>query len=179
MDPPHLLQGTRAHTSRSDGLSRSEQHSWIPVFGSAKPYAEPSRTSSLQSYYTLPYSSTPPYVPSPLNASTPPNASTLPSAPTLPNAWPSNASLQSYYSANTSPLSYLSSSTRSSIMSFPFSVTSINSYKSRKNVLYPRRVHPLPVAVASEHSVSPDVRFLSGFPLSLLLNTHTLTSHRP
>jgi len=51
-------------------------------------------------------------------------------------------------------------------MSFPYSVTSINSRKSRKNVLYPRRAHPVPVAVSSEHlSVSTDaliwqVRFL-------------------
>jgi hypothetical protein len=53
-------------------------------------------------------------------------------------------------------------------MSFPFSVTSINSRKSRKNVLYPRRVHPLPplpVPVASEPHASSDplawqVRFL-------------------
>ncbi|KAH9034101.1 hypothetical protein EDB85DRAFT_1948889 [Lactarius pseudohatsudake] len=37
-------------------------------------------------------------------------------------------------------------------MSFPYSVTSINSRKSRKNVLYPRREHPPPVAAASEHS---------------------------
>jgi len=50
-------------------------------------------------------------------------------------------------------------------MSFPYSVASINSRKSRKNVLYPRRVHPPPVAVVSERSVLPDaliwqVRFL-------------------
>ncbi|KAH8979940.1 hypothetical protein EDB92DRAFT_1977146 [Lactarius akahatsu] len=58
-------------------------------------------------------------------------------------------------------------STLSSITSFPYSVTSISSQKSRKNVLYPRRVRPLPVAVPLGHSasVSPDaliwrVRFL-------------------
>ncbi|KAI9461917.1 hypothetical protein BJY52DRAFT_1257576 [Lactarius psammicola] len=77
---------------------------------------------------------------------------------------------QSYYTTNSSPLLYLrtnSASTRSSNLSFPYSVTSISSYKSRKNVLYPRRVHPLPVAVSSDPSasVSPDaliwqVRFL-------------------
>ena len=72
------------------------------------------------------------------------------------------SSIQSYYTANTSILSYSttdSTSPQSSDMSFPYSVTSINSRKSRKNVLYPRRVHPPPVAVSSEHSLPPDVRF--------------------
>ncbi|KAH9009948.1 hypothetical protein EDB83DRAFT_448048 [Lactarius deliciosus] len=82
----------------------------------------------------------------------------------------STGSSQSYYTANTSPLSSLttnSTSTLSSITSFPYSVTSIRSHNSRKNVLYPRRVHPLPVAVPLGHpaNVSPDaliwqVRFL-------------------
>jgi len=62
-------------------------------------------------------------------------------------------------------------------MSSPFSVTSINSYKSRKTVLYPRRVHPPPVTVSSEseHSVSADalvwqIRF---FCTSLLPHAET------
>ncbi|KAF8266703.1 hypothetical protein EI94DRAFT_1732492 [Lactarius quietus] len=70
-----------------------------------------------------------------------------------------NSSSLSYYTANSSPLSQLtaiSTSTQSSNLSYPYSVTSINSYKSRKNVLYPRRVHPLPVAVPLEPSTSPD-----------------------
>ncbi|KAI9430817.1 hypothetical protein H4582DRAFT_1350408 [Lactarius indigo] len=79
-----------------------------------------------------------------------------------------DSSSQSYHTANMSPyIAANSTSTSSSIRSFPYSVTSIGSYKSRKNVLYPRRVHPLPVAVSSGHSVSvsPDaliwqVRFL-------------------
>ncbi|KAH9044955.1 hypothetical protein EDB83DRAFT_2523601 [Lactarius deliciosus] len=45
----------------------------------------------------------------------------------------------------------------SSNTSFPYSVTSINSRKSRKNVLYPRRVHPPPVAVLPECVGSPDM----------------------
>ncbi|KAH9017396.1 hypothetical protein EDB85DRAFT_2016484 [Lactarius pseudohatsudake] len=50
-------------------------------------------------------------------------------------------------------------------MSFPYSVTSINSRKSRKNVLYPRREHPPPVAASEHSSISLDaliwrVRFL-------------------
>ena len=75
------------------------------------------------------------------------------------------SSLQSYYTANTSLLSYSTNSTsaQSSNMSFSYSVTSINSRKSRKNVLYPRRVHPLPDAVSSVHSLPPDVRFLVSF----------------
>jgi len=50
-----------------------------------------------------------------------------------------------------------SSSIISSNSSFPYSVTSINSRKSRKNVLYPRRVHPPPVTVLPESVGSPDM----------------------
>ncbi|KAF8257966.1 hypothetical protein EI94DRAFT_1756242 [Lactarius quietus] len=50
-----------------------------------------------------------------------------------------------------------SSSIMSSNMSFPYSVTSISSRKSRKNVLYPRRVHPSPVTVLPECVGSPDM----------------------
>ncbi|KAN0142046.1 hypothetical protein V8E53_000508 [Lactarius tabidus] len=169
MDHPRRSQRISAHSSRTDGTSRSEQYSWFPVTSSAKPYAQPSRSSSLQSYYTVPYYAvTPPNVSSPPHAPSPLSAPSPPSAPTPPHGWPTNASYQSYYSASTSPLSYLStnsSSTRSSTLSVPFTVTSINSYKSRKNVLYPRRAHPAPVPVASQQSVSPDaliwqVRFL-------------------
>lgn len=156
MDYPHRPQRINAHAGHTDGQSRSEQHSWSTVTISPKPRAGPSRSSSLQSYYTVPYAFTPPNAPSP------------------PYGRASQASYQSYYSANTSPMSYLStntSSTRSSTWS-SYSVASINSYKSRKNVLYPRRAHPPPVIVTSEHSVSPDVRSF-GFLLSLLLNTGT------
>ncbi len=59
-----------------------------------------------------------------------------------------DSSRQSYYTANTSLSS--PTSTCSSNMSFPYTVTSIHSYKSNKNVLYPRRVHPPPVALASQ-----------------------------
>ncbi|KAH9175162.1 hypothetical protein EDB89DRAFT_394648 [Lactarius sanguifluus] len=80
------------------------------------------------------------------------------------------SSLQSFYTANTS-LSQSSTtqtvyrnSTASSNLSFPYTVTSINSYKSRKNVLYPRRAHPPPVTVSPEYLISPeliwDVRYL-------------------
>ncbi|KAI9435448.1 hypothetical protein H4582DRAFT_1969446 [Lactarius indigo] len=48
-------------------------------------------------------------------------------------------------------------STASSNPSFPYSVTSVNSRKSRKNVLYPRRAHPPPVVVSPEYIVSPNV----------------------
>ncbi|KAH9059338.1 hypothetical protein EDB87DRAFT_786317 [Lactarius vividus] len=81
------------------------------------------------------------------------------------------SSLQSFYTANTS-LSQSSTtppvyrnSTASSNLSFPYTVTSINSYKSRKNVLYPRRAHPPPVMVSPEYATTPpdliwDVRYL-------------------
>ena len=52
-----------------------------------------------------------------------------------------------YYSAVPSPSHSTTTntgSTLSSNMSFPYSVTSITSRKSRKNVLYPRRAHPMP-----------------------------------
>ncbi|KAH9049227.1 hypothetical protein EDB83DRAFT_1403816 [Lactarius deliciosus] len=73
------------------------------------------------------------------------------------------SSLQSFYTANSS-LSQSSTtqtvyrnSTASSNLSFPYTVTSINSYKSRKNVLYPRRAHPPPVTVSPEYIISPDL----------------------
>ncbi|KAH9007336.1 hypothetical protein EDB86DRAFT_81050 [Lactarius hatsudake] len=72
------------------------------------------------------------------------------------------SSLQSFYTTNTS-LSQSSTtqtmdrnSTASSILSFSYSVTSINSYKSRKNVLYPRRAHPPPATVPQEYIISPN-----------------------
>ena len=86
------------------------------------------------------------------------------------------SSHQSYYTPNTSPLSYSttnSTSTPSSTMSFPYSVTSINSRKSRMNVLYPRRVHPLPVAEPSEHSLPPGVCFIFRSLWLPLLNTYS------
>lgn len=61
-----------------------------------------------------------------------------------------------------------SSSILSSNTSFPYSVTSINSRKSRKNVLYPRRVHPPPATVLPECVGSPDVRLISS---SLIFDT--------
>jgi len=190
MDHSYRPQRIHAHASRADGPSRSEQHSRTPLIASAKPYAQPSRTSSLQSYYT------------PLNGSSPPNASSPPIAPTPSSAptprhvwssntsphsywsshtsphsfWSSNTSPHSYYTANASPLSNLSTSssyTQSSNMSFPYSVTSINSHNSRKNILYPRRAHPPPapplaVPVPAEFSHDARIWFLC---TSLLPNT--------
>ncbi|KAI9435454.1 hypothetical protein H4582DRAFT_649554 [Lactarius indigo] len=71
---------------------------------------------------------------------------------------PSLDSLQSFHTAITS-LSRSSirqtspTPTVSSDVSFSYSVTSVNSYNTRKNVLYPRRVHPSPRAppVASQY----------------------------
>ncbi|KAH9003764.1 hypothetical protein EDB86DRAFT_2889722 [Lactarius hatsudake] len=121
MDPLYLLQLIRARTDPADGLSQPEQHSWPPLLGSEHGPAQQSNTSSLQSYHTAPY----------LHAS-------------------SVSSPQSYYFADSSP-SYSTMNSLSSNTSFPYSITSINSRKSHKNVLYPRRTHPLPVAVSSEH----------------------------
>jgi hypothetical protein len=55
--------------------------------------------------------------------------------------------------------------------SYHYSVISVNSYKSRKNVLYPRRMHPPPATLSPATmlpvpecpgvaSLDPDVRFL-------------------
>ncbi|KAF8259850.1 hypothetical protein EI94DRAFT_1750304 [Lactarius quietus] len=59
----------------------------------------------------------------------------------------SSESLQSYHTANASVSSL---STVDSGVSFPYTVTSINSSKSRKTVLYRRREHPPPVAISSQ-----------------------------
>jgi|SRR6266702_2671863 len=72
-----------------------------------------------------------------------------------------DSSLQSYYTADTSPSS--PTSTCSSNMSFPYSVTSVHSYKSKKNILYPRREHPPP---ANTVVLSSQVRLLRFVPLS-------------
>ena len=69
-----------------------------------------------------------------------------------------------------------SSSILSSNMSFPYSVTSISSRKSRKNVLYPRRVHPPPVTVLPECVGSPDVRSISS---RLFVSVFSRTVARP
>ncbi len=157
MDPPYYLpQPINAHTDRADA---SERH---PRYSVPRSVPEPSGPSS--SAWASTSQSLGMGNPSPLSTSSTP---------------------QSYYTANTSPMSYLttsSTSTPSSNISFPYSVTSIGSYKSRKNVLYPRRVHPspLPVAVSSGHSasVSHDVRLLSSFSLLVLsLNRDTPALH--
>lgn len=140
----------RSINARAGRLSRPEQHSWFSVLGiKSKSKAQASNTSIL-----------------------PPCSS--PSSPS--SVHPSNtSSFQSYYTAN-SALSYStmnSASMRSSEMSSPYSVTSINSRKSRMNVLYPRRVHPLPVAEPSEHSLPPGVCFIFRSLWLPLLNTYS------
>ncbi|KAI9436466.1 hypothetical protein H4582DRAFT_2078639 [Lactarius indigo] len=59
-----------------------------------------------------------------------------------------NSSLQSYYTANMFPSPSISAC--SSTTSLPYSATSVNSYKSNKNVLYPRREHSSPLALPSQ-----------------------------
>ena len=92
--------------------------------------------------------------------------------------WPPQMmSSTTFYTANSTPSSpscssacrtVNTSSPAPSDNSYHYSVTSINSYKSQKNVLYPRRVHwqsvPLPpIAMRPEctgvASSDPDVRF--------------------
>jgi hypothetical protein len=50
--------------------------------------------------------------------------------------------------------------------SYHYSVNSVNSYKSRKNVLYPRRVHPPPATL-------PPVKIRAGMPWHRFLRTQT------
>jgi len=61
-----------------------------------------------------------------------------------------DSSSQSYYTANASVSTTNSPSSCSSDVSFPYTVTSINSYKSRKTVLYRRREHSPPAAISSQ-----------------------------
>ena len=138
MDPSHQPKPIDAHTDHVDGLSWPHEHpeSWfIGLSIEPRPQALPSNISFWPFY-------------------------------TAPDLWPSNTSPQSYYTASdlgpsnaSSPLSHTyysavsspsysmttnTASILSSNMSLPYSVTSINSRKSRKNVLYPRRAHPMP-----------------------------------
>ncbi|KAH9018931.1 hypothetical protein EDB84DRAFT_629429 [Lactarius hengduanensis] len=75
----------------------------------------------------------------------------------------SSTSFQTFYTANTSPSYYSTrqtvktTSTASSNNSYHYSVTSLNSRKSRNNVLYPRRVHRPPVTTLLECIGSPDM----------------------
>ncbi|KAF8259392.1 hypothetical protein EI94DRAFT_1028646 [Lactarius quietus] len=73
-----------------------------------------------------------------------------------------DSSLQSYYTPNASVSTINSTSSCSSDVSFPYTVTSINSYKSRKTVLYRRREHPPPAAISSQ--VRLLLQYLSLFP---------------
>ncbi|KAI9461886.1 hypothetical protein BJY52DRAFT_1257395 [Lactarius psammicola] len=74
-----------------------------------------------------------------------------------------DSSLRTFYTANSSP-SYSSSrqpvnstSTASSNNSYHYSVTSINSRKSRKNVFYPSRAHLPPITVSLDSVVAIDI----------------------
>ncbi|KAI9461893.1 hypothetical protein BJY52DRAFT_1415264 [Lactarius psammicola] len=77
----------------------------------------------------------------------------------------SSTSLQTFYTANSSLSSWYSSarqtvnttSTAPSNNSYHYSVASINSRKSRKNVLYPCRAHRPPVTMLPECIGSPDM----------------------
>ncbi|KAN0141016.1 hypothetical protein V8E53_001460 [Lactarius tabidus] len=101
-----------------------------------------STDSSLQSYHTA-------------NASFISADSSLQSCYTANSSFISTDSLhQSYYTADTSLSSrstIYSTSSLSSDVSLPYSVKSVNSYKSRKTVLYRRREHPPPVAFSEKN----------------------------
>ena len=160
MDPPYPLHPNDAHTDNADGLSRLQEYpeSWSPGVGiEPRRQALPSNISPW-SYYTA--------------ADLQPSNISPWSYYTAPDLGPSNASSPQshlYYSTVSSPshsITTNTASTLSSNLSLPYSVTSINSRKSRMNVLYPRRAHPMPppgpspVPVPSEKfSMSLGVRF--------------------
>lgn len=82
----------------------------------------------------------------------------------------SSTSLPTFYTANSSPScssagrTVNTTSTALSDDSCHYSVASVNSYKSRKNVLYPRRIHRQPLTLPECTRIgSPDpvVRFIS------------------
>ncbi|KAF8257939.1 hypothetical protein EI94DRAFT_1213544 [Lactarius quietus] len=125
MDPQSQPQSKNAHADRP---LHPKQRSWLSVF------------SAKRKQHKVHAIKTP--IRSPHSAPSPPGpASYLPSADPSTTSSHYTDSLLSYSSTN-------SGSTQSSDVSFAYSVTSINSYKSRKNVLYPRRAHPMPLAVA-------------------------------
>src|SRR6266702_4236057 len=130
MDPWCQLQSINAHNGRADGAEPSSSM-----------LSPPKGQSDLGSEHTppTPRRTHPSSIPSPQHEG-------LQLLSTN-----SSESLQSFHTAITS-LSCSSirqtmspTSTVSSNISFSYSVTSINSYKSRKNVLYPRRAHPPPI----------------------------------
>ena len=138
MDPPYPLRLIDAHTDHTDGLSQSQEYpeSWSPVVGIEPRLQALPPNISPWSYYTVPDLRLP---------NTSPESYYTASDLRQSNA--SSPQSNSYYSAVSSPSHSTTTntdSTLSSNMSFPYSVTSINSRKSRMNVLYPRRAHPIP-----------------------------------
>ena len=98
------------------------------------------------------------------------------SASSSPQSFCSAISLLSARQATASPNSICSG------VSSPYSVTSVNSYKSIKTVLYRRRSHPIPVMVSRlacpEYVVSLEVRFHSNFFPLLWINSYSCSTHR-
>ena len=179
MDPLELVDvGTDVETEIADHIVLQivlgeyyYPELYSPVLSSDRPNALPSTSSS---YNTAPHA-------------LPSNTSSYHTAPDLRPSHTSSLQSHSYYSAVSSP-SYSttnSGSTWSSNMSFPYSVTSINSHKSRKNVLYPRRTHqptllrPPPFAVPVPAELSHDVRLLSSFFLRLYEHRCSFSLPRP
>ena len=134
--PLHRIEESDAPQSESSSTDsslqpyRSANVSFISTDPSLQSYYSAntsfiSTDSSLQSYYTA-------------------NASFI-----------TDSSLQSYHTAYASVSSHstiysVSTLSHRSDASLPYSVNSVNSYKSRKTVLYPRREHPPPVAISSQ-----------------------------
>ena len=126
---------------------RSENVSFVPAELSLQPYRSAnvsfiSTDPSLQSYYSA-------------NTSFISIDSSLQSYYTANASFITDSSLQSYHTAYASVSSHstiysVSTSSHRSDASLPYSVNSVNSYKSRKTVLYPRREHPPPVAISSQ-----------------------------
>jgi hypothetical protein len=179
-----LLPSIIGSDTESIALLSNSRASQYERFGSISPFSE-SISSSPLSFYTA--NTSPSSSPALLWNSVKPEL----------YAWSFGTSHQeglirtSPFSTSSSPLSFMTANTSmsflsarqaatsptsmSSRVSSPYSVTSVNSYKSRKTVLYRRRAHPIPALVSRpatpEHVVSLDVRLYSSFFPLLRINS--------
>lgn len=174
-----LLPSIIGSDTESHALRSNSRASWGERFGGVSRFSE-SISSSPQSFFTA--STSPSCSPDLLWHSVKPEL----------QAWSFSTSQQeglkrtSPFSTSSSPQSFCTASTSISLLSArpattspasicsgvssPYSVTSVNSYKSRKTVLYRRRAHPIPVIVSRlacpEYVVSLEVCLISClFPL--------------
>ncbi|KAN0142047.1 hypothetical protein V8E53_000509 [Lactarius tabidus] len=153
-----LLPSIIGSDTESRALLSSSRASQYERFGSVSPYSE-SISSSPLSFYTA--NTSPSCSPALLWHSVKPELYAWSFGSTShqeglirTSPFSTSSSPLSFMTANTS-MSFLSArqaatspTSMSSRVSSPYSVTSVNSYKSRKTVLYRRRAHPIPALVS-------------------------------